>query len=143
MCLCQSYKGKIKPKCECQSETTYGEHCQKWQLLCFQDGSWMDDFVDADSQLSAHPQGLPFLGHGYGHAPGELRKNPRLGGRGGGRCHCWISGRGGHHGPRFNTQHSGDNSNGSQKLGLLTFSIQCRCTGSLSQKHPHTCCMHA
>lgn len=38
----------------------------------------MVDVVEADSQLSAHPQGLLFLGHGCGWVPGELQDS-RLG----------------------------------------------------------------
>lgn len=40
----------------------------------------MEDTVEADSQQSAHPQGLLFLGHGYGQAPWELQGSSRLGG---------------------------------------------------------------
>lgn len=39
----------------------------------------MADVVDADSQLSAHLQGLLFLGHGCGQAPGEHQGSFRLG----------------------------------------------------------------
>lgn len=66
---------------------------------------------------------------------GSSREAPDLKGCGGGCCHCWISGRGGHHGPRFSSQHSGDNSNGAQRLGLLTSAIQHRRTNSISHKH--------
>lgn len=39
----------------------------------------MVDIVGADSQLSAHPQGLLFLGHDCGRVPWELQGSSRLG----------------------------------------------------------------
>lgn len=50
---------------------TYGDHCQKWQGRCLRNGNLMADVADADSQLSAHLQGLLFLGQGCDQAPGE------------------------------------------------------------------------
>ncbi|CAB1453608.1 unnamed protein product [Pleuronectes platessa] len=113
-----SYKGNIKPQCECQSERTYGDHCKKWQHLCFQDGSWMVDFAEADSQRVRIHRGCRSWGTAVAMRQGSCRETPDLMGFGGGCCHCWISGRDGHHGPRFSTQHSWDNSNGAQKLEL-------------------------
>lgn len=108
----------------CSNIKTYGDHCQKWQHLCLQDGSWMVGVVVADNQPSGHPRGAAAPGArlrpGPSGPPGEASVLEECGG---GCCHCWISGRGGHHGPRFSTQHSGDNSNGAQKPELLTSAI--------------------
>lgn len=54
---------------------TRGDHCQKWQGRAGASGmeTWWRDVADADSQLSAHLQGLLFVGQGCDQAPGERR----------------------------------------------------------------------
>lgn len=65
----------------------YNEHhYQKWQDLYFKDRNLMVDVVRVDSQLSLDPEGLLFLGHGHGQAPGDLQRSIRLEGVEGGCC---------------------------------------------------------
>lgn len=98
----------------------------------------MVDVLEADSQLSAHPQGLLFLGHGCGWVPGELQGS-RLGrvcGMGSGAV---IAGSVEEVdtidlGPTYNTQGIIQIA---QKVGLLTPALQHRHSSSVSHKHPH------
>lgn len=86
MCLCQSYEGNIEPQCECQSERRAALTSKHMEITArsgstcasrMEAGWWM--LCEADSQSSAHPQGLLFLGHGSGQAPRELQGSFRLG----------------------------------------------------------------
>lgn len=129
MCLCQSYKGNIKPKCECQSERKdplISKHMEmttrSGNTFRMEAGWWMLWRLTA-SRVPTH-RGCCSWGTAVARHQGSSREASDLEGCGGGCCHCWISGRGGHHGPRFSRQHSGDNSNGAQKLGLLTSATQ-------------------
>ncbi len=145
MCLCQSYKGSIKPQCECQSERRAALISKDMEITA-RNGStcvfrmearwWMLWKLTA-SRVPTH-RGCCSWGMATAWRQGSSREASDLEGCGGECCHCWISGRGGHHGPRFSTQHSRDNSNGAQKLGLLTSAIQHRRINSLSHHHIYT-----
>ena len=147
--MCQSYKGNTEPQCECQSErraaliSKHMEITARSGSTCAsrtEAGWWMLWRLTA-SRGPTH-RGCCSWGMAAAGRQGSSREASDLEGCGGGCCHCWISGGGGRRGPRFSTQHSGDYSNGAQKLGLLTSAIRHKPNNSLSQKHPHTYCMH-
>lgn len=91
----------------------------------------MVDVAEADSQPSAHPQGMLFLGHGCGQAPGELQGSFRLAGVWGWMLSLldqWKS-----RTPWAQVQYTTLGGQTTQKLGLLTSAIQRKRSNSLSQ----------